>query len=170
MLNRRRLAQVALSMTGTVLATGTALRAQAQSATLLDVIKGSQGTSRFAEMIRIAGVEAEFTSATRRSAFVPTNAAIEAIPALRMQDLTANPPKMRALVLNHLVDGAAPINLTISDSGSMGSDTFRSRGGAPVSVSFGSGGLPRANGAQIVLANVQAGNGLVHVISTVFES
>ena len=166
MLERRR-----LGLAGAGLLAGgiSAVPARAQSQTLLDIIQRSSGTSRFAELVKAAGAEAEFNRPGRRSAFVPENAAMEQIPAARMRDLQADKARLRALVLNHLVEGAMMIDLTVADSGNMGTDQYRSLGRQSVAVSFGSGGAPRANGAAVTLANVPASNGVLHVISGVIE-
>lgn len=144
--------------------------ALAQSQTLLDLIRRSDETSRFAGLIRAVGAEAEFSGTQHRSAFVPNNAAVERVPAARMRDLESDRARLRALVLNHLVDGATMINLTVADSGTMGTDQYSSLGRQPIAVSFGSGGLPRVNGVTVVLANVPASNGVMHVISGVIEN
>lgn len=167
MLHRRHLGAAAASIAAGVLHTESA---RAQSANLLSVIQHSPMTSRFAELLKNSGAEGEFSQSGRRTAFIPSNGAIEQIPAIRMQDFLGNKAKLRTLILNHLVEGAMPINLTISDSGNMGTDQFRSLGGQVVAVSFGSGGVPRVNGVPVVLANVAASNGFVHVISGVIES
>ncbi len=144
--------------------------AGAQSNNLLALINATPDTSRFAAMVKAAGLDAIFTAPGRHTVFAPNNAAIEQIPPLRFQSLMADPAKLRAVVQNHVLNGEVMINTSIAEQGQMGTDNHRSLSGQIVAVSFGSGGLPRANGVSVTSPNLRASNGVMHVVSGVFEN
>lgn len=169
MIHRRQIAAGTLAALAASALGAPSVFAQTQTRTLLDVINRGRNTQRFAAMIKEGHAEAEFTGTTPRTVFVPSDEAIEQVPPLRFQQTMGNQARLRELVMNHIVSGVTMIDLTISDTGPMGSDIVRSLGGHGISITFGSGGLARVNGQAIVLANVPASNGIIHVVSSLFE-
>lgn len=143
-----------------------ARRAEAQGRNLFEVISSAPQGARFAQLIRMAGAEGEFTQNRQLTVFAPTNAALERVSAFQLAEIMRDQAQARRLVMNHLVLGNHLVDLTTSGA-SMGTDSFRTLGGGNLSVDFGSGGLPRANGQPIIFSNVRASNGVIHLVDGV---
>src|SRR4051794_40901083 len=72
-----------------------------QRRTALDLINATRGVSVFAEIIRNHRLEVPFRTG-RHGYFVPSNEAIERLPAPRIERLRSDPETARQTVLNHV--------------------------------------------------------------------
>jgi len=116
----------------------TTLLAAAEAAGLVDVLKS----------------EGPFT------VFAPTDEAFAALPEGTVASLLANPEALRAILLYHVVPGkvmaAQVVGLTEATTAQ----------GATVAIST-YGETVRINDATVIAADVEASNGVIHVIDTV---
>merc|ERR1719162_816378 len=94
--------------------------------------------------------------------FAPTNEAFAKIPAADLQKLLANTKELDAVLEYHVLAG----KFTMRDL--MSVRTAKTLEGDTVAVS-GSGKVVNVNDAKVLKADVEATNGIVHVIDTVLS-
>jgi len=92
--------------------------------------------------------------------FAPTDAAFEALPAGTLDALLADVPTLRDILTYHVVGGE-----TTSDELNNG-DLFTTVNGSQVRISVTAEGI-FINDARITVADIEADNGVVHVIDAV---
>ncbi|MDP4954178.1 MAG: fasciclin domain-containing protein, partial [Flavobacteriales bacterium] len=93
--------------------------------------------------------------------FAPTDDAFAALPAGTLDALLADPTGALADILLYHVVGATALSTDLSDG-----DTFTTLLGEDIEVSI-TGGDVFINGAQVIVADILASNGVVHVIDAV---
>ncbi len=118
--------------------TFTTLLAAAEAAGLVDVLKS----------------EGPFT------VFAPTDEAFAALPEGTVASLLANPEALRAILLYHVVPGKVMAAQVV------GLNEATTAQGATVSIST-YGETVRINDATVIAADIEASNGVIHVIDTV---
>ena len=178
-----------LSLTALGSAALLAPRAHTQTArTLADTLVGRPEFARFADMVSRAGALDDLRAADTRTLFAPTDAAINALPASLVNDLTASADnarsQVRPFVLNHLVQG----NLSMADL-TKGARRLRTLNGVeieligegntvalrslnPQAPSFQSGTSPtgiriETRPIEVVGAPIMASNGVIYPINGV---
>jgi uncharacterized surface protein with fasciclin (FAS1) repeats len=115
----------------------TTLVAAVQAAGLVDTLKG----------------EGPFT------VFAPTDEAFAALPEGTVEGLLADPEALAAILTYHVVAGKV-MSTDLSDG-----MTATTVNGADITI--GTEGGVTVNGANVVTADVEASNGVIHVIDTV---
>lgn len=159
-MNRR---QIFTGLAGAALAAPMLASAQSMN-TLMDVIAGSRDLTRFAAIVRQAGVEAQFrASAARYTVFAPANGAYGLLSADALRRLETDADYRRTTVLNHIAESQQMLLPGGNMDAFMG-QTFamRAASGLTLRVEHGTTGLPSVNGLRIIVSNVAAGNGLLH--------
>ena len=91
--------------------------------------------------------------------FAPTDEAFAKLPAGALDDLLANPEKLKAVLLLHVVDG----KVTAADVSGLSEATALSGGTLAIDTSDG----VKVGGATVTQADVMASNGVIHIIDTV---
>jgi len=120
---------------------------------------GSFGTLLTA--VEAAGLVDELTGEGPFTVFAPTDEAFAALPAGTLDTLLADPEgALRDILLYHVVAGKV-MSTDLSDG--MMADSLQ---GAPISVSIMDGAV-KVNTANVVTADVEASNGVIHVIDAV---
>jgi uncharacterized surface protein with fasciclin (FAS1) repeats len=114
------------------------LLAAAEAAGLVDVLKS----------------EGPFT------VFAPTDDAFAKLPEGTVESLLANPEALRAILLYHVVPGRVTAEQVVTMT------EAETAQGASVRIST-YGETVRINDATVVTADIQASNGIIHVIDTV---
>jgi len=95
--------------------------------------------------------------------FAPTDAAFEKLPPGMLDSLLSSVISTQAVLQYHVLDGAFPAEDVIALDGSTVPTLF----GAPLSISV-DGDTVLINGeVQVVQTDIQASNGVIHVIDTV---
>lgn len=112
--------------------------------------------------VKAAGLAETLQGTGPFTVFAPTDAAFAKLPAGTVEALLGDPQKLASILTYHVVPGKV-----------MAGDIIKTNGAAPTTVN----GLPldivvRAgkvfvNGAQVVTADIQASNGVIHVIDSV---
>lgn len=155
---------VALAAGGSTLLRPTA--ASAQAMTLLDVVNVSRDLSRFAALVKAAGIEGELTRPGRFGLFAPHNPYFESINAPTMEALTRDVARLRRVLLRHVT--TKPVMVYPGGRGGMegGGDLelLQTLSGDSVAVWNGGGSQPRIEGRVIWVANVSTSNGIAHCI------
>ncbi|MFZ1767634.1 MAG: fasciclin domain-containing protein [Caldilinea sp.] len=111
--------------------------------------------------VEAAGLVDELTSEGPFTVFAPTDEAFAALPAGTVDTLLADPEgALRDILLYHVVAGKV-MSGDLSDG--MTANTLQ---GAPVTISLADGAV-KVNDSNVVAADVEASNGVIHVIDAV---
>jgi uncharacterized surface protein with fasciclin (FAS1) repeats len=129
--------------------------------TVVDIIVNSANHNTLEAAVIAAGLADDLSGAGPFTVFAPTDAAFAALPAGVLDALLADPTgDLAQVLLYHVVSGEA-----LSSSLSNG-QTITTLQGQDVTVSI-TGGDVFINNAQVILADIMADNGVVHVIDAV---
>jgi uncharacterized surface protein with fasciclin (FAS1) repeats len=136
--------------------------ADTPSQSISGLAASTPGLSTLATALRRTGLDAVLAAGGPFTVFAPTDAAFAALPAGTLDALLANPAALADVLRYHVVSGAA-------DSSSLANGQTVPTllaGAAPLSVTINDAGV-QISGANVVAADVEAVNGVVHVIDAV---
>ena len=143
----------------TTVPTSTTSPSEPAFATVADAVAGSPQLSLLAVLLQEAGLIAEFgdPSADPVTVFAATDDAFEALPADVLAEIREDTELLRSLVYHHTADGR------------LASDEFTA---GPVEMTDGTtleldADVPSIAGATISVVDIDAGNGIVHMIDEV---
>lgn len=163
-MNRRTLLSIALFGGAGMLAGcgGTASPTASDRNGVLAVAR-SNGTATFLRAVEAAGLTDQLSGTGPYTLFAPTDAAFRALPPGRLNALLAPSGRedLRAVVGYHVVPGM----VTSSFMDGMDVNHLTAAGGA-LNID-GTGGGIRVDGAGVVRRDLEADNGVVHVIDRV---
>jgi uncharacterized surface protein with fasciclin (FAS1) repeats len=133
----------------------------ASSQTVFDIIESSEVHNTLEVAIVAAGLDETLASEGPFTVFAPTDDAFSLIPENVLESLLADPAgDLTQILLNHVVSGTA-LSTDLSDG--MMITTLQ---GGEVSVSINDGMVMIGN-ANVIVANIAAVNGVVHVIDAI---
>jgi uncharacterized surface protein with fasciclin (FAS1) repeats len=131
------------------------------TSTVFDIIESSEAHNTLETAIVAAGLDETLASEGPFTVFAPTDDAFSLIPADVIETLLADPMGMLTqILLNHVVSG---VTMSTDLSDGMMIETLQ---GSEVMVSITDGVVMIGN-AMVIAANIQASNGVVHVIDAV---
>ncbi len=130
-----------------------------QPVNLVDTIARTPSLSTLNALVQKAGLSEELKAAGPFTVFAPSNDAFKAVPAKTMNDLAANPDKLKAVLAYHVVAG----KLLAAD---VKNSNVKSVHGATLAISK-AGTFVTVESAAVTDADLLATNGVVHVIDTV---
>ena len=107
-----------------------------------------------------AGLVSTFASPGNYTVFAPTDAAFAALGENTINAVLADKALLTSILTYHVVNDELSINRVAN------SDTLPTLNGSDLDVSF-DGGQVKVDGATIVINNIRASNGVIHVIDTV---
>lgn len=128
--------------------------------TVVDIILGSAVHKTLATAVKAAGLVHTLTQGESFTIFAPTDQAFEMLPEGTVEALLKDTEKLKAILLNHAVDSAV-LSEELADG-----DMVETLGGGMLEVSI-QGDKVYIAGAEVEVADLEAGNGVVHVINTV---
>jgi uncharacterized surface protein with fasciclin (FAS1) repeats len=132
-----------------------------QAATVWDIIEGSYDHNTLETAVLLAGLEGALQGDGPLTVFAPTDAAFAALPSEVLDAVLADPNGLLTdILLYHVVSGAA-LSTDLSDGQSI-TTLF----GEDVVVTINMDGV-FINNAQVIVADLIADNGVVHVIDAV---
>ena len=137
--------------------------APAAAPSAMDIASIAVGDGRFTTLVAAlgaAGLVDTLKSGGPFTVFAPTDEAFAKLPAGTVEALLRDPERLKSILLYHVVAG----NVESGDVVKLTSAPTVQ--GAPVRITV-AGGTVRINNAQVVLADVKASNGVIHVIDTV---
>jgi uncharacterized surface protein with fasciclin (FAS1) repeats len=145
------------------LAAGGNAWAQAPAADIVDTAVGAGQFKTLAAALGAAGLVQTLKGAGPFTVFAPTDAAFAKLPAGTVADLLKpeNKAKLTAVLTYHVVSGkvmSAALAGKVTDAATLQGQT--------VKIDASKGGV-MVNNAKVVTADVQASNGVIHVIDTV---
>ncbi len=129
---------------------------------IMDIAAADSRFDTLEAAIKAAGLADTLASANNTfTVFAPTDDAFAALPAGTVEGLLADPQgALTDVLLYHVVAGA-------QDSGAvLASDSLMTLQGTSLDVNLRNG-LPYVNGSQIIITDIQAKNGIIHVIDAV---
>ena len=134
------------------------------SQTIFQVIENSEVHNTLEAAIVAAGLDETLSNDGPFTVFAPTDDAFSVIPAAVLETLLADPTgQLTQILLNHVVSGTT-MSTDLADG--MMVTTLQ---GSEVLVSINDGVVMIGN-AMVVIADITADNGVVHVIDAVIQS
>ncbi|WP_010663505.1 fasciclin domain-containing protein, partial [Marinilabilia salmonicolor] len=129
--------------------------------TVVDVINDSPDHTTLETALEAAELDIPLNQTGPFTVFAPTDAAFDALPAGVLDDLLADPAGDLTDILLYHVVAAEALSTSLSDG-----QVITTMLGKDIEVTI-TGGDVFINGAQVTVADIQADNGVVHVIDAV---
>ena len=129
-------------------------------ATVVDIIVDSPDHNTLEAAVIAAGLADDLSGEGPFTVFAPTDAAFAALPEGTLDALLADIPALTNILLYH-VAGANAFSSDLSDG-----DLVMTLEGSDVEVTINNDGV-FINDAQVIVANIEADNGIVHLIDAV---
>ena len=107
-----------------------------------------------------AGLAETLATGGTFTVFAPTDAAFAKVPKKTLATLAANPEQLKAVLLYHVAKGELRAKKVVKRS------SIKTLNGARVKVKVRRGSV-KVNNARILKTNVDASNGVIHVINRV---
>jgi len=117
------------------------------------------GFNTLTAAVKAAGLEDTLTNDGPFTVFAPTDEAFNKLPEGTVDNLLANPEKLKKVLLYHVVAG----NVMAADV--MKLDSAKTLNGANVAINTKDG--VKVNDSNVIKTDIEASNGTVHVIDTV---
>jgi len=139
----------------------TAIPIFAQDETIVDVAAGNEDFRRLVTALEVTGLTSTLQGEGPFTVFAPTDEAFQTTLdelGLSMSDLTDNVDMLTAILTYHVVEGAV-------FSGDLTEGEVTTLNGAAVEISLADGVM--VNDANVVTADLEASNGVIHVIDRV---
>jgi uncharacterized surface protein with fasciclin (FAS1) repeats len=134
--------------------------AKSASASIVETANAAGGFTTLIAAVQAAGLEDTLASEGPYTVFAPTDEAFDKLPEGTVEQLIANPDQLREVLLYHVVPGrvlAADVVKIDSATTAQGTD---------VDVKVADGGV-MINNARVISTDIEASNGVIHVIDTV---
>jgi uncharacterized surface protein with fasciclin (FAS1) repeats/predicted small secreted protein len=130
--------------------------------TIFDLAAENPQLSQLVTAIEAAGLRDALEQTGPITVFAPNNSAFASMSQSQLTDLLSDPQALGGTLQHHVVEGSYPTS-DLSDGQSL---TTLEGSDLPVSVQ---GDTVTVGGAEIVQADLRAGNGVVHIIDGVLE-
>lgn len=128
-------------------------------ANIVEIAVSTEGFSTLVAAVQAAGLVEALQSPGPFTVFAPTDAAFAKLPPGTIQTLVQNPPQLGRILKYHVVSG----KLTQADLAKLG--TVTSLEGAPISIDCSD--AFEVKNSTVVAADIEADNGIIHVIDNV---
>lgn len=148
-----------IALTAAASLTGTASFADGHSMDIVDTAVAAGSFETLVAAVTAAGLVDTLKGDGPFTVFAPTDAAFAALPAGTVEALLDDIPTLTAILTYHVVPGKV-LSTDLSDGMMAGTVN-----GAEVKI--GTMGGVTVNGANVVTADIEASNGVIHVIDTV---
>jgi uncharacterized surface protein with fasciclin (FAS1) repeats len=154
-MNRR----ILIALSTLALLAGCASQPQSRPQSVADTIAKDPQLSTLAGLVQKAGLTDTLRAAGPYTVFAPTNDAFKSVPAKTMNDLAADPAKLKNVLNYHVL----PVRVTAAEVKPGNAKTAQ---GANVALSK-AGEFVTVEDAMVQSADVVASNGVVHKIDRV---
>lgn len=111
--------------------------------------------------VEAAGLAETLSGEGSFTVFAPTDDAFAALPAGTVEGLLADIPALTNILLYHVVDGAVPAETVVT------LDSATTLQGDPVTIEVRDGNVFLNGNTQVIITDIQASNGIIHVIDSV---
>jgi uncharacterized surface protein with fasciclin (FAS1) repeats len=149
------------TLSGAALALSLALPAMAngQEGTIVDIAAGDDRFETLVAAVVAADLADTLSGEGPFTVFAPTDDAFAALPEGTIEALLADIPTLTGILTYHVVPGAV-MSTDLTDG--MMAETVNGQ-----SVTIGVDGGVTVNGANVIIADIEASNGVIHVIDAV---
>ena len=138
---------------------GTAAFADNHEQPILETAAAAGNFTTLAAAVEAAGLTETLSGEGPFTVFAPTDEAFAALPEGTLDELLANPEQLASILTYHVVEGEVT-----SDQLTEGQEVTTVNG-APATITLEGG--PMINEAMITQPDIQASNGVIHVIDAV---
>jgi uncharacterized surface protein with fasciclin (FAS1) repeats len=153
-------ALAASALAGAALATGsTEPRAQSKG-NIVETASAAGSFDTLVSLVKQAGLADTLATGGTFTVFAPTDAAFAKVPKRTLAALEADPAKLKAVLLYHVAKGELRAKRVVKRS------SIKTLNGASVKVKIRRRSV-KVNNARILKTNVDASNGVIHVINRV---
>ncbi|MEO8295634.1 MAG: fasciclin domain-containing protein [Gemmatimonadota bacterium] len=129
---------------------------------IIETLQAAGNFSTFLQVVDRAGLTAQLKGAGPFTVFAPTDEAFSRLNPMVRDSIMSSQGSLEALVKNHVVSGRLTADDVRKQSSGVGF-----MGGTSLTVDTTGAGV-RINGASVVKGNINATNGIIHAIDTVF--
>lgn len=136
-----------------------------EAQTISDLLAASDELSMLAELVKRAGLDADLAGEGPFTVFAPSNEAVSLIDDETMQSYSDNPELLRELLLAHVISGSAIKAQDVSDM-----SVWATANGTEIQFQVMEDGSVSVEGAKVVTADIEADNGVVHIIDRVLSA
>lgn len=143
-----------------ILLVATIMPAHAQDNDIVDTAIAAGSFNTLVAAVQAAGLEDALRGEGPFTVFAPTDDAFAAVPSETLQFLLDNPDELQKVLLYHVVAGAVKAETVV---GLTSAETLL---GESVAISVEDGGV-RINEAHVTATDIEASNGVIHVIDAV---
>ena len=133
-----------------------------EAPTIADIATGDERFTTLVELVQSAGLLGLFTGTDEYTVFAPTNDAFAALPQETLDAVAADPALLQAVLSLHAVPGSVKAESVVAG-------TLVETLGGYISVSV-DGDAVSVGGANVSTADIEASNGVVHVIDSVITT
>lgn len=128
-----------------------------------DIVTTAVNAGQFktlASLLQSAGLVDTLKTGGPFTVLAPTDAAFAKVPKATLDALAADPAKLKAVLLYHVISGSVPSSEVVKLT------SAKTLNGASVSIKVQNGSV-LINDAKVVTPDVTASNGIIHVIDSV---
>ena len=143
-----------------VLAPSVSARSTAGEADIVTTAVNNGSFKTLASLLTAAGLVDTLKGPGPFTVLAPTDAAFAKVPKATLDALAADPAKLKAVLLYHVIAGNVPSSEVVKLT------SAKTLNGASVAIKV-DGGSVFVNNAKVVIPDVMASNGVIHVIDTV---
>ena len=136
--------------------------AMSQTATVADVIAGNPSLSTLSGLIQKAGLVDTLKSVGPFTVFAPNNDAFKAVPANALEGIANNPARLNEVLTFHVLPAKVM-------AGQVTNAKVKTVHGANIETSV-AGNFVTVESGMVISADLQAGNGVVHIIDSVLDA
>jgi uncharacterized surface protein with fasciclin (FAS1) repeats len=126
---------------------------------IVDIAVGAGSFTTLVTAVQVAGLVDALRSPGPFTVFAPNDAAFAKLPPGTIQTLVQNPPQLARILLFHVVSG----RLNQSDLAALKIVTSLEGATIPIDCTYGF----EVKNTTVLAADIQADNGVIHVIDTV---
>jgi uncharacterized surface protein with fasciclin (FAS1) repeats len=149
-----------LALVAAFAAPASATRTAAPAKNLVQTAVAAGQFKTLVSLVQKAGLVGALSGTGKLTVFAPTDAAFAKVPKATLKALAADPMKLKAVLLYHVVKG----RVTAAQASKLTSAATLE--GQKVKIHVRSGSV-YVNGAKVIRPNVFASNGVIHVINAV---
>jgi uncharacterized surface protein with fasciclin (FAS1) repeats len=128
-----------------------------------NIVQTAQAAGTFKTLTKLvtkAGLAGTLSSSGPYTVFAPTDAAFRKVPKSTLKSLAKHPAKLRAVLLYHVVAGRVPSSEVVMLK------SAKTLNGKSVRIHT-AGGKVFVNNAKVTKADINASNGVIHVVNRV---
>ena len=159
----RVLILIIAALSSAALAATAGARTEHTAAPKKNIVQTAVGAGQFKTLVKLvkrAGLAGALSGKTQLTVFAPTDAAFAKVPQTTLKSLLANKAQLRTVLLYHVVKGRVPAAKVTMLTSAL---TLAKQS---VAISVKDGAV-FVNDAKVVKANINAKNGIIHVIDKV---